>query len=386
MKTVYVPMVADCLHPGHLNIINIAAGLGEVTVGLFSDEAVASYKRVPYLNYEQRKLVVESIKGVSKVVKQAEKDYEPNLRKYKPDYMVHGTDWLEGPLRAVRDKAIQVMAEWEGKIVEPEYTKGVSSSNFHKDKYEAGITPSERIKSLGKLLDAKPLVRIIGVHDSLSAMVADKTCFINKPGDPAELFDGVLIEAPIDKCFSMNNTASLIAINEILEVTNKPVLYNARELINPEQTILMVKRLERLGVSAIIIEDSGDSSNFFDTISLCLKMRISDDFMIMVSIKNTSEDHDKIINKISSYGKLGIDGIILDSYQSESEISTVFENLSMFAGNKYMAMTKIDGFPISEANARKLGIKMMIYSNVLLRGSISGMEGVVIDLLKNSVY
>ena len=127
-KLVYVPMAVDILHPGHINIIKVASGYGRVMVGLFTDEAIASYKRVPYMSYDQRKIVVENIKGVAEVVPQLTRDYEDNLRKYKPDYMVHGTDWREGPLADVRQKAIDIMHEWGGEIVEPEYTQGVSSS------------------------------------------------------------------------------------------------------------------------------------------------------------------------------------------------------------------------------------------------------------------
>lgn len=131
-KLVYVPMAVDILHPGHINILKIAAEYGEVMVGLFTDEAIASYKRVPYMSYGQRKIVVENIKGVSRVVPQTSRDYEENLRQYKPDYMVHGTDWREGPLADVRQKAISILAEWGGEIVEPEYTEGVSSSLIQK--------------------------------------------------------------------------------------------------------------------------------------------------------------------------------------------------------------------------------------------------------------
>ncbi len=125
---VYVPMSADIVHPGHINILKIAAQYGEVMVGLFTDEAIASYKRVPYMPYDQRKIVIENIKNVSQVVPQLTRDYEENLRKYKPRYMVHGTDWREGPLADVRAKAIGILAEWGGEIIEPEYTQGVSSS------------------------------------------------------------------------------------------------------------------------------------------------------------------------------------------------------------------------------------------------------------------
>ncbi len=130
--TVYVPMAADIIHPGHINIIKTAAQYGKVIVGLFTDEAIASYKRVPYMPYEQRKVVVENIKGVYKVVPQVTRDYDDNLRELKPDFMVHGTDWREGPLADVRAKAISTMREWGGQVIEPDYTKGVSSTMIQK--------------------------------------------------------------------------------------------------------------------------------------------------------------------------------------------------------------------------------------------------------------
>lgn len=136
-KLVYVPMAADIIHPGHINIIKTAASLGRVMVGLFSDDAIRTYKPEPYMSYDQRKIVLENIKGVDVVVEQAVKDYEDNLRRYRPDIMVHGTDWREGPLAAVRQKAFDIMAEWGGDIVEPEYTRGVSSTEFKRKVREA---------------------------------------------------------------------------------------------------------------------------------------------------------------------------------------------------------------------------------------------------------
>ena len=127
-KLVYVPMAADIIHPGHINILKEAAKYGNVMVGLFSDEAIKTYKKPPSMTYDLRKTVIENIKGVKYVVKQDIRDYEPNLRKFRPDYMVHGTDWREGPLADVRAKAINVMGEWGGEVIEPEYTQGVSSS------------------------------------------------------------------------------------------------------------------------------------------------------------------------------------------------------------------------------------------------------------------
>ena len=131
-ELVYVPMAVDILHPGHINIIKEAAKYGKIIVGLFSDEAIKSYKRVPYMNYEMRKIIIENVKGVDEVICQEIKDYSPNLIKLKPKYMVHGTDWREGPLADVRQKAIDLMASWGGEVIEPEYTKGVSSSQLIK--------------------------------------------------------------------------------------------------------------------------------------------------------------------------------------------------------------------------------------------------------------
>ena len=131
-ELVYVPMAVDILHPGHINIIKEAAKYGKVIVGLFSDEAIKSYKRMPYMNYEMRKIIIENVKGVDEVICQEIKDYSPNLIKLKPKYMVHGTDWREGPLADVRQKAIDLMASWGGEVIEPEYTKGVSSSQLIK--------------------------------------------------------------------------------------------------------------------------------------------------------------------------------------------------------------------------------------------------------------
>ena len=126
MKKVYVAMSADLLHPGHLNIINEARKYGEVILSLLTDSAIASYKRLPYLTFEQRKMIVENIKGVSRVVPQTTLDYVPNLREIKPDYVVHGDDWRTGVQRETRQRVIDALKEWGGELIEPKYTPGIS--------------------------------------------------------------------------------------------------------------------------------------------------------------------------------------------------------------------------------------------------------------------
>src|SRR6186713_3000151 len=138
MKKVYVGMSADLIHPGHLNIINEAKKLGEVTIGLLTDKAIASYKRLPYLNFDQRKIIVENIKGVDKVIAQETLDYVPNLRLLKPDYVVHGDDWKTGVQSQTRQRVIDTLKEWNGELVEIEYTKGISSTQLNKSLKEIG--------------------------------------------------------------------------------------------------------------------------------------------------------------------------------------------------------------------------------------------------------
>ena len=143
MKTVYVGMCADVVHPGHLNIINTAKELGRVVVGLLTDEAIASYKRRPFFSYEQRKTLVEHLKGVDEVVPQATLDYVDNLREFRPEFVVHGDDWKEGVQSETRQRVIDALAEWGGELVEPHYTDGVSSTGKINEINEQGVSPDE---------------------------------------------------------------------------------------------------------------------------------------------------------------------------------------------------------------------------------------------------
>ena len=162
MKIVYVGMSADLIHNGHINILKKAASLGEVTVGLLTDSAIASYKRIPYMRYEQRKTIVSEIKGVSNVVPQNTLDYRFNLKKIKPDFVVHGDDWKEGVQRETRQQVIDTLDEWGGELVELTYTDGISSTQLVETLKGTGTTPNIRLGMLRRLLNAKSLIREIG--------------------------------------------------------------------------------------------------------------------------------------------------------------------------------------------------------------------------------
>lgn len=153
-------MSADIVHNGHLHLLNEAAKLGKVTVGLLTDSAIASYKRMPFMTFEERKAVVENLRQVARVIPQETLDYVPNLEKEKPDFVVHGDDWKEGVQKSTRARVIECLAKWGGKLVEVPYTQGISSTRLNLALREVGTTPERRLSSLRRLLGVKKLIRI----------------------------------------------------------------------------------------------------------------------------------------------------------------------------------------------------------------------------------
>ena len=399
-KKVYVPMVADYLHPGHLNILRLAATLGEVTVGLYTDKAVASYKRVPFMTYEQREQIVASVKYVDHVVPQFEKDYEPNLRKYKPDFLVHGNDWLEGPLKKARDRAVEVMSEWGGEVVEPEYTKGVSSSGFHAKAKEEGITPQKRLTLLRRLVENKPIVRIIEAHSALCAIAADQAKFVD-PGVETRIFDGLWLSSLTDATVRgkpdiefVDLTSRVATINDILECSAKPLIYDGDTGSLPEHFAFTVKRLERLGVSAVIIEDKtgakknsllepaanlhlqDDVESFCEKINRGKKAQLADDFMIIARIESLilGVGVEDALRRAKAYLDAGADGIMIHSREKDGkEIFEFCKEYNKFANRKTLVAVPTNYASVYENQLQEAGVNVVIYANQLLRSSYTAM-------------
>ena len=259
-KKVYVPMAVDILHTGHINIINAARDLGEVTIGLLSDKAIMNYKKLPLIEIEKRKIIIENIKGVKSIIIQDTYDYEPILRKLKPDYLVHGDDWKTGIQSKMREKVISILKEWGGELVEPEYTKGISSTVLIDELTKNGITTEARRKLLRRLLSVKPLVRVLEAHNGLTGLIVEKTS-IKKEGRNIE-FDCIWESSLTDSTSKGKPDTELVdfssrfsTIEEILEVTTKPIIVDGDSGGRIEHFKYRVKSLERMGVSAIIIED-----------------------------------------------------------------------------------------------------------------------------------
>ena len=260
MKKVYVGMSADLIHPGHLNILNKAAELGQVTVGVLTDSAIISYKRLPYMDYEQRADIVTNLKAVFEVIPQSTLDYSENLKALKPDYVVHGDDWKDGVQQKTRQNVIDTLAEWGGELVEVPYTQGISSTALNKAVKELGTTPQIRLSSLRRLLKAKPLVRFLDIHNALSGLIIEHTK-VEVNGVSRE-FDGMWASSLTDSTAkgkpdieAIDVSSRMSTISEALEVTTKPIIYDADTGGQTEHFKFTVRTLERLGVSAVIIED-----------------------------------------------------------------------------------------------------------------------------------
>ncbi|MFR5682851.1 MAG: isocitrate lyase/phosphoenolpyruvate mutase family protein [Clostridia bacterium] len=256
---IYLGMTADIMHPGLINIIQEATKYGDVIVGLLTDRAIATHKRLPYLTYEQRKQVVESIKGVKDVVPQDEWSYVPNLLKYKPKYIIHGDDWVEGPLVKIREDVYKVMKEIGGEVIEIPYTQGINSSEFNKDLRAIGTTPEIRLKSLRRLIKAKPIVRILEAHSGMSGLIIENISAQYK--DNVREFDGMWSSSLTDStCKGKPDIEAVDLTTRLNDLTNilnvRRSLLFLMEIQGENRTfVFTVRTLERNGISAVIIED-----------------------------------------------------------------------------------------------------------------------------------
>jgi len=408
MKKVYVGMSTDVLHHGHINIIEEARKLGEVTVGLLTDKAIASFKRVPLLSYEQRKRIIENIKGVKEVISQETLDYIPNLRKLKPDYVVHGTDWKTGVQKPIRDKVIKALKEWNGKLIEPEYTKGISSTKLINEMLEIGTTSEIRLKKLRKLLELKPLVRIMEVHNGLTGRIVEKTKLVQ--GNSIREFDGMWESSLTDSISKgkpdieyVDITSRLHTIDQIFDVTTKPMIVDANNGGVPEHFVYTVKTLERVGVSAVIIEDKiglkknslfgtdadqvQDSiENFCKKISAGKKAQVTEDFMIIARIESLilKKGIDDAIKRAKAYIDVGVDGIMIHSKEkSPKEILEFCRQYRKFEKKVPLVAVPTTYNEITEEELVKAGVNIVIYANHMLRSAYPSMVKTAELILKN---
>ena len=407
-KKVYIAMSADLVHQGHVNIIAEGHKLGKVIIGLLTDEAIASYKRLPLIAFNERKIIVENLKGVEKVVPQTTLDYVPNLKELKPDYVVHGDDWKTGVQKEVRQRVLDTLAEWGGELVEPKYTEGVSSTDLIAAVKAQGITPGKRMKTLRRLIAVKPIVRILEAHNGLTGLIVEKTS-IEKDGRKLE-FDGIWESSLTDSTAKGKPDTELVdfssrfsTIEEILEVTTKPIIVDGDTGGRIDHFKFRVKTLERLGVSAIIIEDKiGDKRNslfgttvsqqqdsiehFSQKIHEGKQSQITTDFMIIARVESLilKKGMADALKRTEAYIAAGADGIMIHSKEKDGkEIIEFCEKFQKFETKVPLIVVPSTYAHMTESELQDLGINVIIYANHLLRSAYPSMIKAAQSILEN---
>lgn len=407
-RIVYVGMSADLVHPGHLNIIRKAREYGEVIIGLLTDEAIASYKRVPFLTFEQRREVIENLKGVSRVIPQTTLDYVPNLEALRPDYVVHGDDWREGIQQKTRQRVIDTLAQWGGKLVEVPYTKNISSSQLNAAIRELGTTPGVRLKLLRRLLNVKPLIRLLDIHNGLSGLIIEDT-YIDTPNGRRE-FDGMWASSLTDSTAkgkpdieAVDVSARMITLNDVLETTTKPIVYDGDTGGRTEHFAFTVKTLERLGISAIIIEDKTglkknslfgteveqhqDSiENFCHKIRIGKKVQATDEFMIIARIESLilGKGVEDAMARAKAYLDAGADGIMIHSREKTTD--AVFDfcgRYNQLENRKTLVVVPTSYNTVTEEELAKHDVNIVIYANHLLRSTYPAMISTAKSILQH---
>ena len=408
MTRVYVGMSADMIHHGHINIIKEAAKYGDVIVGLLTDKAIASYKRLPYLTYNEREAVVAGLKGVTEVVRQESLDYRPNLEALKPDIVVHGDDWKTGVQAKVRDQVIETLEKWGGKLIDVPYTQGISSTKLNKEVKANGTTADRRRAQFKRLLHSKDIVRVIETHSGISSLIAENL-EVDVNGKKRS-FDAVWSSSLTDSTNkgkpdieAVDTSDRANTISSIFEVTTKPMIYDGDTGGKPEHFAFTVRTLERLGVSAIVIEDkTGLKKNSLfgtevaqhqDTIEdFCTKIQagknaqVSNDFMVFAGCESLILDKDmsEAVERCRAYLEAGADGIMIHSRREDGkEIMNFCKLYQDFALGRPLIVVPPSFDRITETELAKAGANIVIYANHMLRAAYPAMLDVAKTILEN---
>ena len=406
-KKVYVPLAADFLHEGHINILKIAQKYGEIIVGLLTDEAIASYKSIPILNYKNRELLVKNLKYVSKVVPQTTDDYINNLNKIKPDYLVHGDDWKYDNRKRIRTKVIKTLKKWSGKLIEPRYTKNISSSKIKNKILEIATLPENRISRLKRLMLSKKIVRILESHNSLTGLIIENLKILNK--NSSVEFDGMWSSSLTDSATkgkpdnsSLDFSARVSSLNDMMDVTTKPLVFDADNGGQLEHLPFLIRSLERSGVSAIIMEDKiGLKKNslfknqsdtqqdkpqtFAKKIKKICSARISNDFLVIARIESfiVGKGLKDALYRAEIYSKAGADAILIHS--KEKTPAEIFSFANAFKKSKYyipLVSVPSTYSKVYEKDLIRNGFKLVIYANQLLRAAYPAMQNAAKTILQ----
>ena len=407
-RIVYMSFSTDMIHSGHIAIIKKAQHLGKLIVGVLSDEVVASYKRFPLLPFAERKAMFENIVGVYKVVEQKTLSYKDNLQKYKPDIVVHGDDWKEGIQKTIRDEVVETLAVYGGKLVEYPYSNDEKYIELERRAREELSTPDIRRSRLKKLLSIKGLVTAMEAHSGLTGLIVEKTVVEEKGG--AKQFDAMWVSSLCDSTAKgkpdievVDITSRFRTIDDICEVTTKPIIFDGDTGGLTEHFVYTVRSLERIGVSMVIIEDktglkknslfgnevvqTQDSiENFSKKISAGKKAQRTKDFMICARIESLilEQGMQDALLRAHAYVKAGADAIMIHSRKkSPDEILEFIDEFRKKNSEIPIVVVPTSFNSITEEELKQRGANIVIYANQLTRSAFPAMQNAAKMILKN---
>lgn len=408
MKTVYTCFCTDVIHDGHLNIINEAKKYGKVVVGALSDKALIRYNKFPTISLEDRVRLYESIEGVDSVVVQNDMLYEDVIPQLKPDYVVHGDNWSLGPESAIRNRVKELLAEYGGKLIEVAYTYNENVKKIDQRLKEKLAMPEYRRKRLRDLIQMCPIVKTIEAHSGLTGLIAEKTVVENN--GKLDQFDAMWVSSLCDSTDRGKPDIELVdmssrmrTIDDIMEVTTKPIILDGDTGGLTEHFVYIVRTLERMGVSAIIIEDktglkknslfgteveqTQDSiENFSAKIAAGKKAQLTDDFMIIARIESLILERGMkdALDRARAFVKAGADGIMIHSRKKDP--SEIFEFCDRFReedSTTPLVVVPTSFNSVTEEELSAHGVNIVIYANQLMRAAFPAMKKTA-ELILNS--
>lgn len=411
-KTVYVGMSVEILHHGHINILNEASKYGDVTVGLLTDEAIASHKRLPLLKWEDRKKIVEKIQGVVNVIPQNEWDYSLNVSNMKPDFFIHGTDWLTGPSALIRERVLATLDSYGGTLIEVPYTEGISTSELWNGLRSLGTSAQIRQSMLRRLIETKEISRFIETHSPLSAIIAENSQVnIQKDGiESIREFDGFWSSSLTDSTFRGLPDTEVLSlgtrmqnISEIFDVTTKPLIMDADTGGQLDHFALHVKTMERIGISACIIEDKTglkknsllgndvaqtqeEPSLFAEKIKAGRSALVGNQFMVIARIESLilEKGMKDALSRAEIYADAGADAIMIHSREKNpDEIFTFSNEFKKSFPHLPLVVVPTSFSQVAETELVDNQFNIVIYANHLLRATYPAMQGVANSILRN---
>ncbi|MCI8458407.1 MAG: phosphoenolpyruvate mutase [Clostridia bacterium] len=407
MKKVYTCFCTDILHEGHLNIIHEAKKYGDVYVGVLTDEAMVRFDRFPTVDFETRMALIRGIEGVKEVCVQDEILYDKVVQRLHPDYIIHGDNWRTGPMKAVRDNAEKLLAAYGGKIIDVPYTYSENVKRADAQLREKLSMPEYRRKRLKQLLSLRPIVKTIEVHSGLTGLIAEKTVVENN--GEFDQFDAMWVSSLCDSTAKgkpdielVDMTSRFRTIDDVMEVTTKPIIFDGDTGGLTEHFVYTVRSLERMGVSAVIIEDktglkknslfgteveqTQDSiEHFCEKIRAGKKVQLTDNFMIIARIESLILDRgmEDALTRARAYVQAGADGIMIHSRKKDpAEILAFCDTFRKENTHTPLVVVPSSFNSITEAELAAHGVNIVIYANQLTRSAFPAMEQTAKDILK----